>query len=136
MTASGVAEGGDAIEIEIVLCGAGAEGICCIGDIEERAGIAAVNFVHAAVFDVPDGDTLLAEVFGGPVHQRAVGDRFLPATAMDHQHDGMRTRSFGKPEVRDVGGAIAPLDRLGGRDFGAGQEIVPREQTGHARRLL
>jgi hypothetical protein len=110
MPARGVTESGDAIQIQIVGAGLTAQRVGRAGDILERAGIAAALLVNAAIFDVPDGEATLAQILRSPVHQRAVGDLLLPASAMDHQHDGVWPGAIGQPEVSDVGCALAPLN--------------------------
>ena len=81
--------------------------------------------VDPAIFDVPNPHPVRAQIVGDPVHDVALGNRGLPAPAVDHHHSRMRTRAFGSPHIDHLQRIRAIAHRRIGFRLHARKQIVP-----------
>ena len=88
-------------------------------DIHKRSRIPTAFFINAAIFNIPDGKPFQAKSFRGVIHQCAISDFLLPATAMNHQNNRMWAVVFWLPIVDNIGGLWSGINCSSRRRAGA-----------------
>src|SRR5437870_3413745 len=124
MSAGRMTDSENAVHVERVLRGDRPERGGAGGHIVERPGPCAAGISNAAIFEAPRGQSRLVqrdaqmadviEVVRGP-----------PEAAMNHDDDGVRTRTIGEPQFAELQ-RIAAVRNAFSRSFGRPLEDVLR----------